>query len=204
MCISESWEENWVYSKHPGKEFGKFKLTAGKFYNDAEKDKGNLIMGAWRMLLHENVWNFQTNLDNIVTGIQTSEDAKFYAISRKFKPFSNKDKPLVIQFTVKHEQNIDCGGGYVKLFDCSLNQEDMHGESPYLFMFGKKYVMNEFEWIYTMTSIPGGLWYCQSDVLFLFSTICSMFTNLYHWWNSLIERKLAWESWYEMVRIIRM
>jgi calreticulin len=104
----ESWEENWVYSKHPGKEFGKFKWTAGKFYNDAEKDKG----------------------------IQTSEDAKFYAISRKFKPFSNKDKPLVIQFTVKHEQNIDCGGGYVKLFDCSLNQEDMHGESPYLFMFG--------------------------------------------------------------------
>lgn len=73
----------------------------------------------------------------IFSGIQTSEDAKFYAISRKFPPFGNKDKPLVIQFTVKHEQNIDCGGGYVKLFDCSLHQEDMHGETPYLFMFGE-------------------------------------------------------------------
>ena len=57
-------------------------------------------------------------------------------MSHKFQPFSNKDKPLVIQFSVKHEQNIDCGGGYVKVFDCKLNQKDMHGESPYEIMFG--------------------------------------------------------------------
>ncbi|XP_075236642.1 calreticulin [Lycorma delicatula] len=103
-----SWEQNWVYSEHPGKEFGKFTWTAGKFYNDPEKDKG----------------------------IQTSQDARFYALSRKFPSFSNKDKPLVVQFRVKHEQNIDCGGGYVKVFDSSLEQEDMHGETPYLIMFG--------------------------------------------------------------------
>merc|ERR1712002_27998 len=60
----------------------------------------------------------------------------FYGMSAEFKPFSNVDKPMVIQFTVKHEQNIDCGGGYVKLFDCSLDQTDMHGESPYNVMFG--------------------------------------------------------------------
>lgn len=49
-------------------------------------------------------------------GIQTSEDARFYGISAKFEtPFSNEGKNLVIQFTVKHEQNIDCGGGYVKV-----------------------------------------------------------------------------------------
>lgn len=71
-----------------------------------------------------------------ISGLQTSEDARFYALSHKFKPFSNKDKPLVIQFSVKHEQNIDCGGGYLKVFDCSLDQKDMHGESPYLLMFG--------------------------------------------------------------------
>lgn len=34
------WEKNWVQSAHKGKEFGPFKLTAGKFYGDAEKDKG--------------------------------------------------------------------------------------------------------------------------------------------------------------------
>merc|ERR1712165_236214 len=37
---------------------------------------------------------------------------------------------------VKHEQNIDCGGGYAKLFDCSLDQTNMHGDSPYHIMFG--------------------------------------------------------------------
>ncbi|XP_046400630.1 calreticulin [Ischnura elegans] len=104
----DSWEKNWVESKHSGKEFGKFVLSHGKFFNDPEDDKG----------------------------IQTSQDARFYALSSKFKPFSNNDKPLVIQFTVKHEQNIDCGGGYVKVFDCSLDSKDMHGETPYLFMFG--------------------------------------------------------------------
>lgn len=102
------WENNWVYSEHPGKEFGKFVLTAGNIYNDAEADKG----------------------------LKTSQDARFYAISRKFPPFSNKGKDVVIQFAVKHEQNIDCGGGYVKLFDCNVDQKDLHGESPYEIMFG--------------------------------------------------------------------
>ena len=50
------------------------------------------------------------------TGIQTSQDAKFYGVSAKFdEPFSNEGKTLVVQFQVKHEQNIDCGGGYVKV-----------------------------------------------------------------------------------------
>merc|ERR1712012_1379114 len=100
--------DGWVQSTHKGAEAGKFVLSAGKFYGDAEKDKG----------------------------IQTSQDARFYALSKEFKPMSNVDEPLVIQFTVKHEQNIDCGGGYVKVFDCSLDQADMHGESPYKIMFG--------------------------------------------------------------------
>jgi len=100
--------DKWVQSTHKGAEAGKFEWTAGKFYGDADKDKG----------------------------IQTSQDAKFYALSTEFKPLSNQEKPLVVQFTVKHEQNIDCGGGYAKLFDCSLDQTDMHGDSPYLIMFG--------------------------------------------------------------------
>lgn len=43
---------------------------------------------------------------------------------------------MVVQFSVKHEQGIDCGGGYVKLFPAALNQEDMHSESQYYIMFG--------------------------------------------------------------------
>ena len=38
--FTDSWEKNWVYSEHPGKEFGKFVLSHGKFWNDPENDKG--------------------------------------------------------------------------------------------------------------------------------------------------------------------
>ena len=37
---------------------------------------------------------------------------------------------------MKHEQNIDCGGGYVKVFGSDLDQVGMHGDSPYHIMFG--------------------------------------------------------------------
>ncbi|KAJ8779620.1 hypothetical protein J1605_012504 [Eschrichtius robustus] len=69
-------------------------------------------------------------------GLQTSEDAKFYALSTRFKPFSNENETLVVQFSVKHKQGVHCGGGFVKLFPDTLNQEDMHSESEYYIMFG--------------------------------------------------------------------
>jgi len=102
------WEKNWVASKNKGATAGEFKWSAGKYFNDANEDKG----------------------------IQTSQDARFYGLSAKFTPFSNKGKTLVIQFTVKHEQTIDCGGGYAKVFPSTLDQSDMHGDSPYFIMFG--------------------------------------------------------------------
>ncbi|XP_053157386.1 calreticulin-3 isoform X2 [Hemicordylus capensis] len=101
------WQERWVLSQHKA-NYGKFRLTAGNVYGDRETDKG----------------------------LQTSENAKFYAISSRFKPFSNKGRPLVIQYTVKHEQKIDCGGGYVKIFPSDLEQKNMSGESLYYIMFG--------------------------------------------------------------------
>ena len=67
-------------------------------------------------------------------GIKTTPDAKFFAISAEFpEAFDNKESDLVIQagsvlnvptchiisgfqYSVKHEQRIDCGGGYIKVF----------------------------------------------------------------------------------------
>jgi len=37
---------------------------------------------------------------------------------------------------VKHEQNIDCGGGYVKITPAGLDQENFNGDSQYNIMFG--------------------------------------------------------------------
>ncbi|XP_071233628.1 calreticulin-like [Salvelinus alpinus] len=103
----DAWTTRWVESSHRS-DYGEFVLTPGKFYGDPEKDKG----------------------------LQTSQDARFYSSSARFEPFSNQGKTLVIQFTVKHEQNIDCGGGYIKLFPADLDQADMHGDSKYNIMFG--------------------------------------------------------------------
>lgn len=69
-------------------------------------------------------------------GIKTSEDAKFYASSTPITKFSNEGKDIVVQFSVKHGQNIDCGGGYVKLFPSTVDAEKMDGDSPYNIMFG--------------------------------------------------------------------
>ncbi|XBJ08962.1 hypothetical protein VPH35_014136 [Triticum aestivum] len=44
---------------------------------------------------------------------------EFYAISAEYPEFSKKDKTLVLQFTVKHEQKLVCGGGYIKLLGAS-------------------------------------------------------------------------------------
>ncbi|MBN3317112.1 CALR protein, partial [Atractosteus spatula] len=107
LRFPDAWKTHWVESKHKS-DYGEWKLTAGKFYGDAEKDKG----------------------------LQTSQDARFYALSSQFKAFSNEGKTLVVQFTVKHEQKIDCGGGYVKVFPADLDQADMHGDSQYYIMFG--------------------------------------------------------------------
>lgn len=100
----------WVQStSRKTEERGEMKLTAGKFYGDEKKDQG----------------------------MQTSQDARFYQYSAKLeKPFSNEGKSLVLQFSVKHEQSIDCGGGYIKLFPSDLDQDKMNGDSPYHVMFG--------------------------------------------------------------------
>ncbi|CAF0911240.1 unnamed protein product [Rotaria sordida] len=103
----ESYKKRWVQSTAKS-DIGEFKLSHGKFYGDAKKD----------------------------LGLQTSEDARFYAISAKFDKFSNEGKTLVIQFTVKHEQKIDCGGGYVKVYPSDTDQKGLTGDSPYHIMFG--------------------------------------------------------------------
>jgi len=108
--LKGDWESRWVVStnKQSDGTAGTWDLSAGKYFSDPEEDKG----------------------------LHTSQDAKFYSISTKFKDFSNKDKPLVVQYRVKHEQNIDCGGGYLKLMPAGTDQKNFNGDSPYNIMFG--------------------------------------------------------------------
>jgi len=103
--FSGDWESRWIQSKAKD-DLGEMKVTSGKFFGDEEAAKG----------------------------LQTSQDAKFYAISAKTKEFSNEGKNLVIQYSVKFEQDIDCGGGYLKIG--AFEPESFEGESKYNIMFG--------------------------------------------------------------------
>jgi len=103
--FSGDWESRWVQSSAKP-DIGAMKVFAGKYFGDEEAAKG----------------------------LQTSQDAKFYAISTKMKEFSNEGKTLVIQYSVKHEQDIDCGGGYLKIG--AFEPEKFDGSSEYNIMFG--------------------------------------------------------------------
>jgi calreticulin len=105
------WEKRWVPSTFKEAEGtqGKWDVSAGKFYGDAEADKG----------------------------LRTTQDARFYQISAEFPEFSNKNKDLILQYSVKHEQKIDCGGGYIKILPAEgVDQKTFNGETPYNIMFG--------------------------------------------------------------------
>lgn len=87
-------------------------------------------MGEWKWTAGE--W-FADESDK---GIKTGEDARFYGLSAKMdSPFTNKDKDLVVQFSVKHEQTLDCGGAYIKLMG-DIDQSKFGGDTPYQIMFG--------------------------------------------------------------------
>jgi len=107
----DGWDSRWIVSdwKKSDGTAGTWDLSAGTYYGDEHKEKG----------------------------LHTTQDARFYAISSKMpKAFSNKGKDLVIQFSVKHQQNIDCGGGYLKVLPEGLDQANFNGDSKYNIMFG--------------------------------------------------------------------
>ncbi|XP_007533311.2 calreticulin-3 isoform X1 [Erinaceus europaeus] len=103
----EHWRNRWVQSANDSR-FGHFRLSSGTFYGHKEKDKG----------------------------LQTSQDGRRYALSARFPAFSSRGRALVLQFSVKHGQRLDCGGGYVKLLPADVDQTRLSARSPYYVMFG--------------------------------------------------------------------
>lgn len=69
-------------------------------------------------------------------GLQTSEDSRHYGISALLpSAFSSAGKDLVVQYSVKFDQKIDCGGAYIKL-GAVADQASFSGDTPYQIMFG--------------------------------------------------------------------
>jgi calreticulin len=99
--------DGWVQSE--AKEgLGKMVLSSGAFFGDAKLNQG----------------------------MKTSEDAHFYAIAKNLpEAVTNEGKDLVVSMSVKHEQGLDCGGGYAKFLPAT-ELKGFNGDSEYLLMFG--------------------------------------------------------------------
>jgi calreticulin len=70
-------------------------------------------------------------------GIQTGEDSRHYGISALIPggAINSEGKDLVVQYSVKFDQKIDCGGAYIKL-GAVADRETFSGDTPYQIMFG--------------------------------------------------------------------
>merc|ERR1719410_3101043 len=108
--FSDGWEGRWTTSKWKDSEgtAGKWVANAGKWHTDEAEDQG----------------------------IQTSEDSKFFGISAGFDSFSNDGKDLIIQYQVKYEKDIECGGGYLKIGPKLGDLSTFGDPTPYNIMFG--------------------------------------------------------------------
>lgn len=72
-------------------------------------------------------------------GLVVKNPAAHHAISAKFaKPIDNKGKTLVVQYEVKLQNGLECGGAYMKLLkdNKALHAEEFSNASPYVIMFG--------------------------------------------------------------------
>ncbi|CAD5119846.1 DgyrCDS8429 [Dimorphilus gyrociliatus] len=105
---NDSWERTWIKSDALGEAAGGFELGTPEYYGDQDRDRG----------------------------LKMIDDNKFHAISTHFTPFSNLNETLVIQYQVKFVEDIECGGGYIKLFPATLDHRALNGSSPYFIMFG--------------------------------------------------------------------
>ncbi|KAH7681241.1 Calreticulin protein [Dioscorea alata] len=135
--FEDGWQSRWVISdwkKSEGKA-GTFKHTAGKWAADPD-DKG----------------------------IQTYPDARHFAISAKIPEFSNKNRTLVVQYSIKFEQDIECGGGYIKLMSGYVNQKKFGGDTPYSLMFGPDICGTQTKKLHAILSYQGQNYPIKKDL----------------------------------------
>ena len=83
-----NWQSVWSVPSRNSNHLGAWEVSSGKFYADESASRG----------------------------LRTLDDMHFYALTAPLKEkISNKDGDLVIQFSAKNEQSLNCGGAYVKV-----------------------------------------------------------------------------------------
>lgn len=93
---------------------------------------------------YDGVWNVEE--PSVLPGLEgdaglvLKSKAKQHAISHLFdQPIDPKGKPLVVQYEVKLQKGLGCGGAYVKLLSAAesgVTSEEFSDKTPYTIMFG--------------------------------------------------------------------
>lgn len=118
--FTDDWETRWTPS-HAKKQ-------------DSKSDEDWAYVGEWAV-------EEPTVLPGIEgdKGLVLKNAAAHHAISAKFPSvINNKDKTLVVQYEVKLQNGLECGGAYMKLLreNKELHAEEFSNTSPYVIMFG--------------------------------------------------------------------
>lgn len=104
---------------------------------EASKGDGNKFDGGWAIE--------SSSAGGPDLGLVVKDKAKHHAISAKlakpvdFKELHADNKPLVIQYEVKYQDSMDCGGSYLKLVaggDEEFSSDSFNDRTTYSIMFG--------------------------------------------------------------------
>ncbi|KAJ3182509.1 hypothetical protein HDU85_002607 [Gaertneriomyces sp. JEL0708] len=115
------WQKRWIASE------------AKKSADDVEDEE---------LLRYRGEWAVEEALGSHIEGdkgLVLKTAAAHHAISAKFdKPIDPKGKPLVVQYEVKLQNGLECGGAYVKLLsqDAAFDPKHFENKTPYTIMFG--------------------------------------------------------------------
>lgn len=118
--FTDDWESRWTPS-HAKKE-------------DSKTDEDWAYVGEWSV---EEPSIYPGIIGD--KGLVVKNAAAHHAISAKFaKPIDNKGKTLVVQYEVKLQNGLECGGAYMKLLQNNkqLASDEFSNASPYVIMFG--------------------------------------------------------------------
>lgn len=85
---NDDWQSVWKVPSKNENTLGSWEVSSGKFFADARVNRG----------------------------LRTLNDLAFYALAAPFQEtFNNEHGDLVVQFSAKNEQNLNCGGAYIKV-----------------------------------------------------------------------------------------
>jgi calnexin len=122
--FTDDWDTRWKASTAK-------KDTTG---SDKEEEEEWAYIGEWAV---EEPYQFKGMEGD--KGLVIKNPAAHHAISAKFpKKIDNKGKTLVVQYEVKLQKGLECGGAYMKLLrdNKALHQDEFSNATPYVIMFG--------------------------------------------------------------------